>query len=428
METPNMPISSEYSAYTSTSAGKEFIAFIKEVYWNRLKENIVASPFDSLQMDENTDVSTQQYMIVYVTYMLEKGNGPICTSFVELLRVENAEAKGLYATLMAFFVKMKLPLHKMIGIATDGATVMTGVNNGVVARLKRNIPHLLSFHCVAHRESLATGDAFKLYKEFKFVDKVARKLYEWVSRSAKRHATLAQVVKEFNVGRHEKLKLLKTHDIRWLSKGQVMIRVVRLMPALLTALKAEEVNLYVSFTNYKTQFLLCFFADVFGELNVLSCKLQEDHIDISTIGNHLKAASESLQMAFLGNVFGCEAMHTQLFLSKANNHHGVIDFVDSSGKTHTHLLHLGPMCEDDVLDPHEILQGVINNLAYMVIMYIKGLVEALSNRFKVDFDLFEAAKYFSPKDYDQDLQKLDFFSNMWLDVLCKNFGESVRRR
>ncbi|MCO5554184.1 hypothetical protein L7F22_007710 [Adiantum nelumboides] len=198
------------------------------------------------------------------------------------------------------------------------------------------------------------------------------------------------------------------------------------MPALLAALKVEDVNLYVSLTNYKMQFLLHFFAYVLGELNVLSCKLQEDHIDISAIGNHLKAAIESLQIAFLGNLFGCEAMHTQLFLSKANNHPGIIDFVDSSGKTHTHSLHLDPMCEDDVLDPHETLQGVINNLACMAIMYIKGLVEALSNCFKVDFDLFEAAKYFSPKDYDQDLQKLDFFSNVWLDVLCKNFGESVK--
>ncbi|MCO5588855.1 hypothetical protein L7F22_042815 [Adiantum nelumboides] len=176
METPNMPISSKYLAYTSTSAKKVFTASIKEAYWNRLKEDIAATPFYSLQIDESTDMSTQQYMIVYVTYMLEKGNGPICTSFVKLLRVENTEAECLYATLMAFLVKMKLPLHKMIGIATDGATVMTEVDNGVVARLKRNVLHLPSFHCVAHRESLAAGDAFKLYKEFKFVDKVARKI------------------------------------------------------------------------------------------------------------------------------------------------------------------------------------------------------------------------------------------------------------
>ncbi|KAI5062963.1 hypothetical protein GOP47_0021510 [Adiantum capillus-veneris] len=220
-----------------------------------------------------------------------------------------------------FLDKMKLPLHKMIGIATDGASVMIGANNGVVSRLKKVVPHLLSFHCVAHRESLA--------------------------------------------------------------------------------------------------------ADVLGELNVLSCKLQEDHIDISAIGNHLKASIKSLQMAFLGNVFGCEAMYTQLFLTKVINQHGIIDYIDSSGNSHSHQLHLGFMCDEDVLDPHETLHGVVNNLAYMAIMYIKGLVDSLSNRFKVDFDLFEAAKYFSPKDYDQDLQKLDFFTIRWLDVLCKQFGKGA---
>ncbi|KAI5057861.1 hypothetical protein GOP47_0027876 [Adiantum capillus-veneris] len=61
----------------------------------------------------------------------------------------------------------------------------------------------------------------------------------------------------------------------------------------------------------------------------------------------------------------------------------------------------------------------------MAIMYIKGLVDSLSNHFKVDFDLFEVAKYFSPKNYDQDLQKLDFFTIRWLGVLCKHFGKGA---
>ena len=52
-----------------------------------------------------------------------------------------------------------------------------------------------------------------------------------------------------------------------------MVKVVRMMPTLLTALMQEEHELYASLTNYKVQFLLNFFADVLGELNVLNCKL-----------------------------------------------------------------------------------------------------------------------------------------------------------
>ncbi|KAI5059891.1 hypothetical protein GOP47_0024311 [Adiantum capillus-veneris] len=101
--------------------------------------------------------------------MQENGNGSICTSFVDLLHVKNAEAESLYSTLIAFLVKMKLSLHKMIGIATDGASVMIGANNGVVSRLKKVVLHLLSFHCVAHRESLAcVGLALPILVKVKF--------------------------------------------------------------------------------------------------------------------------------------------------------------------------------------------------------------------------------------------------------------------
>ncbi|MCO5590602.1 hypothetical protein L7F22_044573 [Adiantum nelumboides] len=233
-----MPVTSEYSAYTSKDAGKQFAQAIKDVYWDRLKKDIATSPFYSIQIDESTEIRTQQYMIVYVTYMQDGGNGSITTCFMDLLPAKSSDAEALHDSLLGFLTKLELPLQKMIGIATDGASVMTGASNGVVSRLKRSIPHLLSFHCIAHRESLATGDAFKTFKEFKFVNKVARKLYEWVCRSAKRHAILADIVNAFGIGRHGKLKLLKMHDVRWLSKGQVMERVIRMMPALLTVLFA----------------------------------------------------------------------------------------------------------------------------------------------------------------------------------------------
>ncbi|KAI5063894.1 hypothetical protein GOP47_0020564 [Adiantum capillus-veneris] len=216
-----MPIAREYSAYMSTSVGKEFANAIKQVYWERLKRETVASPFYSLQIDESTNVTTQQYMVIYVTYMRENDNGSICTSFVDLLHVKNVESQSLYTNLMEFLVKMKLALHKMIGIATDGASVMIGANNGVVLRLKKDVLHLLGFHCVAQRESLATRNAFKLYKEFKFVDKVTKKLYEWVSKSTKQHLSFAEVVKDFNLGRSRKLKLLKIHNFCGSQEGKL---------------------------------------------------------------------------------------------------------------------------------------------------------------------------------------------------------------
>ena len=42
-----------------------------------------------------------------------------------------------------------------MGLGSDGCTVMFGANGGVGVKLKRLIPHLIHFHCPAHRLQLA---------------------------------------------------------------------------------------------------------------------------------------------------------------------------------------------------------------------------------------------------------------------------------
>lgn len=47
----------------------------------------------------------------------------------------------------------KLNLDKLPGGASDGASIMTGIHNGVMARIKAHLPHFISTHCSAHRLS-----------------------------------------------------------------------------------------------------------------------------------------------------------------------------------------------------------------------------------------------------------------------------------
>ncbi|KAG7165648.1 Zinc finger protein 862-like 7 [Homarus americanus] len=53
--------------------------------------------------------------------------------------------------------------QKLVGIGTDGANVMTGCRNGLVARLRRDLekPELEGIHCTAHKIELAYKDAVK---------------------------------------------------------------------------------------------------------------------------------------------------------------------------------------------------------------------------------------------------------------------------
>ena len=51
--------------------------------------------------------------------------------------------------------------NKTVGMSTDGASVMTGIRNGVVTKIKADVPHLISVHCIAHRLELGIKDCIK---------------------------------------------------------------------------------------------------------------------------------------------------------------------------------------------------------------------------------------------------------------------------
>ena len=54
---------------------------------------------------------------------------------------------------------------KLVDLATNGVPTIVGVHNAFVAKLKKDILRLLnSVHCIAHRNILASFDAFKKVK------------------------------------------------------------------------------------------------------------------------------------------------------------------------------------------------------------------------------------------------------------------------
>ncbi|MCO5614484.1 hypothetical protein L7F22_068767 [Adiantum nelumboides] len=69
MGTANMPIVNECASYTSKDAAKEFGKAIHYVSLEKLKSYISNSPWYALQVDESTDISTMQYMILLTLRM-----------------------------------------------------------------------------------------------------------------------------------------------------------------------------------------------------------------------------------------------------------------------------------------------------------------------------------------------------------------------
>lgn len=51
--------------------------------------------------------------------------------------------------------KYNLKLNNLIGIGTDNASTMTGINNGVYVKLKEEIPNLILIRCICYSLQLA---------------------------------------------------------------------------------------------------------------------------------------------------------------------------------------------------------------------------------------------------------------------------------
>lgn len=106
--------------------------------------------------------------------------------------------------------------------------------------------------------------------------------------------------------------------MRWLSRGEVIIRLVKLMPTILTLWKNEKKtsSRYDKARIYSIQYCLHMLVDVLGELNKLNMTFQEENVEITTIGLDLEVTISTLSRQFLRKeTFAEDTIYLSKFLS-----------------------------------------------------------------------------------------------------------------
>ena len=124
--------------------------------WGNFSRSVHVTLCYSLMVDESTDIATTQTLIFYVRFV---SNGEVTTRFLELSKLAGGTAEHILDSLLEVMETRHLPVEKLFGMATDGASVMTGTRSGITTRMKRINPFMLSTHCIAHRLALASGQA-----------------------------------------------------------------------------------------------------------------------------------------------------------------------------------------------------------------------------------------------------------------------------
>ena len=159
----------------------------------------------------------------------------------------DTQSETMYAAVYDFLHNNGIPLSNLLQIATDDASAMTGKHNGFVAKLKKVSPHVITIHCIIHRQHLA---AKSLNNDMEEALKVAISAINFVKANAL-HDRLFQKLCE---GEDHQTLLLHI-EVRWLSKENSLVRLAELWDMVLIFVHHMETNAHSKKQKYKAETL-----------------------------------------------------------------------------------------------------------------------------------------------------------------------------
>ena len=233
-------------------------------------EEVRSSPLFFLQLDESTDISTCAQLLVYARYIFES-NVKVKYLFSEPL-LTTYKGEDVFKIVKDFFEKHALDWKQLVGISTDGAPSMIGCRSGFKGLVTSVAPHVSFTDCVIHGFALAMKTLPSGLQEL-LQDVV--KIVNHISANATTSRLFAAFCEE--VGSNFKVLLLHT-EVRWLSRGKVLNRLLQLREGAAIFLENERsakgVNMHNQMKSNDFLLKVAYLGDFFSEVNFLNLTLQ----------------------------------------------------------------------------------------------------------------------------------------------------------
>ena len=276
--------------YGSEQSMHEMLSAISDTLEDTILQEVCASPYYAIIMDQSTNLSTVKQLGVVVQY-LSMETATLQCRFLKLLDMSqyvHATAENIVDCLTKYLdtASPSPSSRKLAGASSDGASVMLGEENGVMARLKAKVPGLIVTHCAAHRVALAACDAANAEPWFRKFEKSLNQVYTFFSRSSARTAELKEMQSLLD---HPQLKLQRSTDTRWLSLENAVTALRRCFKPVKAVLEHEgaegeatAIGLSVQLSKPEYIITLYLLSDVLDILSSLSCVCQS--VDLNLLG------------------------------------------------------------------------------------------------------------------------------------------------
>jgi hypothetical protein len=106
----------------------------------------------TLVSDETTDIAAVKQLVLYVRYLTPSGR-PTSMN-LPIFNPKDGTVETIAAAIVTYLASNNISTSRLVALAADGASVMTGHRAGVAYRFRHLNPHVISVHCTAHRLNL----------------------------------------------------------------------------------------------------------------------------------------------------------------------------------------------------------------------------------------------------------------------------------
>ena len=289
---------SDEMAYDSSYSALEFLHSISNVLKEELFEKLQSSPFVTVLADESTYITVNKRLVIYAQ-ILNPTSFETSTEFVANVKLSDGTGEGIANAIYRELQSCGVPPEKIMGLGSDGASVMTGRGKGVTGMMLRKNPHLLNVHCIAHRLALCTSQAAESVPAMKDYQEVITSIYYYFKYSPCKQDQMANIQEILD---SPQLKYKEVHSVRWLSFYGALETVYRTLDALLTYLAqaaiahkdAKALGLKKKIMTKKFLALTYILMDIIPHVTKLSLFFQKDDLDIALVKVNIAECLRSL--------------------------------------------------------------------------------------------------------------------------------------
>ena len=178
--------------YTAPNIQNEILKIMATSVLHRVMNSIHAAPFFSIMIDETTDISNGEQVVVclrWVDSLLHAHE-----EFIGLYEVESTQSTALVTIIKDILVRLNISINKLRGQCYDGAAAMCGSKRGVATIIQQEEPRAVYTHCYGHALNLAAcGDAVKKCELMKNTLDTSYELIKLIKKSPRRDAVFQRI-------------------------------------------------------------------------------------------------------------------------------------------------------------------------------------------------------------------------------------------